>query len=121
MAEDYEFNLNDELIRERDHPLVTSCRLPGIAEAIGLRPAPSAAHERVRDTYLTNICMAGEAGKAMSYSRRRARYPRSRYRAPDFTYGNVTRVAGELVGSELVEEDRTEPGAGSAIHVVGDS
>jgi hypothetical protein len=109
MAEDFQFNLNDE-IRERDHPLVTSCRLPGIAEAIGLRPAPSATHELVRDTYLTNICMAGEADKAMSYSRHRARYRMSRYRRSDFTYGNVTRVAADIVGTELVTEDRTEPG-----------
>jgi hypothetical protein len=110
MANDFTYNLDDERFRERDHPLVTSCRLPGLAEAIGLRPAPSAAHELVRDTYLTNICMAGEADKAMSYSRRRARYPMSRYRRSDFTYGNVTRVAADIVGTELVTEDRTEPG-----------
>jgi hypothetical protein len=110
MANDFRYNLDDDQLRERDHPLVTSCRLPGIAEAIGLRPAPSAAHELVRDTYLTNICLAGEAGKAMSYSRHRARYRMSRYRRSDFTYGNVTRVAADIGGTELVEEDRTEPG-----------
>src|SRR5664280_501244 len=110
MANDFRYNLDDDQLRERDHPLVASCRLPGIAEAIGLRSAPSAAHELVRDTYLTNVCMAGEADRALSYSRHRARYRMSRYRRSDFTYGNVTRVAADIVGTELVTEDRTEPG-----------
>ena len=108
MADFHYFNLDDH--SERDQPLIFSCNRPGLADLIGLKPAPSAAHELVRDTFLTNLALAGQAEKALSYSRHRGFYKRSRYRLPAFTYTNVMRAAAEIVREGLGIETRTRPG-----------
>ena len=108
MANFHYFKLDDR--SERDQPLIFSCNLQGLADSIGLKPAPSVAHELVRDTFLTNLALAGEAEKPLSYSRHRGFYKRSRYRLPVFTYTNVVRVVAEIVREGLGIENRTRPG-----------
>jgi hypothetical protein len=95
---------------DSDQALIYSSRLPGIAEAAGLKPA-SANEELVIDTFLTSLGYAGESEKALSYSRRSAHYSRrSRYRKPAFTFTNAVRSAAKVVGAGLAVENRTKPG-----------
>jgi hypothetical protein len=95
---------------ERDQALIYSSRLPGIAEAAGLKPA-NAAEELVIETFLTSLGYAGEAEKALSFSRRWCHYTgRSRYRNPAFTYTNAMRAIAKIVGAGYAIENRTKPG-----------
>jgi hypothetical protein len=95
---------------DRDYPLIPEWRAPGMAEALGLKPAQNAGHERVRDIMLANLRLAADSEKALSYSRHKGSYARSRYLPADLTFANVVRVAAELVEAELADENRTLPG-----------
>ena len=79
MADHFDHGFDAERFTDRDHPLIYSCRLPGFAEAVGMKPA-SADQELVLDTFLTNLALASETEKPLSYSRHRGHYRRSRYR-----------------------------------------
>ena len=109
MADHLNYDFDTERFTDRDHPLIYSCRLPGFAETIGMKPA-SADHAMVIDTFLSNLAMAGEAEKALSYSRHRGHYRRSRYRSPAFTYTNTMRGVAQIVGAGLALENRASPG-----------
>jgi hypothetical protein len=109
MADHFDSGIDAERFTDRDHPLIYSCRLPGFAEAIGMKPA-SANRELVLDTFLTNLAMAGEAEKALSYSRHRGHYRRSRYRPRAFTYTHAMRAVAKVVDAGLGIENRTLPG-----------
>jgi hypothetical protein len=95
---------------DRDYPLICRRSAPEMAEALGLPSAPNAGYKLVRDSVLADLCLAAEAGKALSYSRHKPWYQRSRYRPADFTYTNVIRVAAEIVDAGLALENRTAPG-----------
>jgi hypothetical protein len=109
MASNFDCNLDDYRSAERDHPLIYSCRVPGFAEAIGLKPE-SADDELVIDTFLTSLAWSGDAEKALSYSRHRGHYKRSRYRRPAFTYKTAMRIVEQIRRAGLALEDRTLPG-----------
>jgi hypothetical protein len=109
VADHFDHDFDAEHFADRDHPLIYSFRLPGFAEAIGMRPA-SADQALVIDTFLSNLAMAGEAEKALSYSRHRGHYRRSRYRSLAFTYTNAMRAVAEIVGADFALENRTSPG-----------
>ena len=109
MADHFDHGFDAERFTDRDHPLIYSCRLPGFAEAIGMKPA-SADQELVLDTFLTNLAMAGETERQLSYSRHRGHYRRSRYRPRAFTYTHATRSVANIVGAGLGIENRTLPG-----------
>ena len=51
MADHFGSGIDAERFADRDHPLIYSCRLPGFAETIGMRPA-SADQAMVIDTYV---------------------------------------------------------------------
>jgi hypothetical protein len=83
MADHFDSGIDAERFTDRDHPLIYSCRAPGFAEAIGMKPQ-GADQELVLDAFLTNLGMAGETEKPLSYSRHRGHYRRSRYRPRAF-------------------------------------
>jgi hypothetical protein len=94
---------------EHDRPLITSCRVLGISQMLGLQPS-NAGLELVCDTFITNIAMAAETEKAMSYSRHRGHYARDRYTHPAFTYSNAIKAAALIERADLTIENRTLPG-----------
>ena len=104
----YYFDEQDDT--ERDCPLIFKYQVPDFAEAIGLASAPSADYKLVQNVVITELAMAAEIGKALSFSRRWGFYKRSRYRCPAFTYTIMMRVVAELVREGLAIEDRTAPG-----------
>jgi hypothetical protein len=53
---------------KHDRPLITNCHVPGLALACGLTPS-SATEERDLDMLLTNIALADQEGRPLSYSR----------------------------------------------------
>jgi hypothetical protein len=53
---------------KHDRPLITNCYVPGLALACGLTPS-SATEERDLDMLLTNIALADQEGRPLSYSR----------------------------------------------------
>jgi hypothetical protein len=53
---------------KHDRPLITNCFVPGLACAAGLKPS-SATEERDLDMLLTNIALADQEGRPLSYSR----------------------------------------------------
>jgi hypothetical protein len=79
MADQFDHGFDAERLTGRDHPLIYSWRLAGFAEAIGMKAA-GADQELVLDTFLTNLALASETEKPLSYSRHRGHYRRSRYR-----------------------------------------
>jgi hypothetical protein len=109
MADHFDHGFDAERFTDRDHPLIYSCRLPGFAEAIGMKPQ-GADQELVLDTFLTNLAMAGETEKPLSYSRHRGHYRRSRYRPRAFTYAHAMSAVANIVGARLGIENRTLPG-----------
>jgi hypothetical protein len=109
MADQFDSGIDAERFTDRDHPLIYSCRAPGFAEAIGMKPQ-GADQELVLDIFLTNLAMAGEAEKPLSYSRHRGHYRRSRYRPPAFTYTHAMRAVAKVVDAGLGIENRTLPG-----------
>jgi hypothetical protein len=109
MADHFDHGFDAERFTDRDHPLIYYCRLPGFAEAIGMKPA-SADQELVLDTFLTNLVMAGETEEPLSYSRHRGQYRRSRYRPRAFTYTHAMCAVANIVGAGLGIENRTLPG-----------
>jgi hypothetical protein len=95
---------------DRDYPVSCEWRAPGMAAALGLPRAPDAGYERMRDMMLANLWLAAEGRKALSYSRHKPFYLRSRYRPADFTYATILRVVVEIVKAGLALENRTAPG-----------
>jgi hypothetical protein len=109
MADHFDHGFDAERFTDRDHPLNYSCRLPGFAEGIGMKPQ-GGDQELVLDTFLTNLAMAGEIEKPLSYSRHRGHYRRSRYRPRAFTYTHAMSAVANIVGACLGIENRTLPG-----------
>ena len=109
MPDHFDYGFDAERFTDRDHPLIYSWRLPGFAEAIGMKPA-SADQELVLDTFLTISPWLARTEKPLSYSRHRGHYRRSRYRPPAFTYTHAMRAVANIVGAGLGIENRTLPG-----------
>jgi hypothetical protein len=86
-----------------DRPLITNCAVPGLASAAGLNPS-SATEERDLDMLLTNIALADQEGRPLSYSR----HKEHQYRG--ITFGRVMSGVAKIVGTELALERRTKPG-----------
>jgi hypothetical protein len=56
---------------KHDRPLITNCFVPGLACAAGMKPS-SATEELDLDILLTNVALADQEGRPLSYSRHRA-------------------------------------------------
>jgi hypothetical protein len=88
---------------KHDRPLITNCFVPGLACASGLRPA-SAAEEVDLDMLLTNIALADQEERPLSYSRNR----NHEYRG--ITFPRVMSGVAKIVNADLALERRTKPG-----------
>src|SRR5437764_1220241 len=87
----------------RDRPLITNCFVPGLACAAGLKPS-SATEERDLDMVLSNIALADQEGRPVSYSRNK----NHAYR--DITFNRVLSGVAKIESANLAVERRTEPG-----------
>jgi hypothetical protein len=88
---------------KHDRPLITNCYVPGLALACGLTPS-SAIEERDLDMLLTNIALADQEKRPLSYSRNR----NHEYR--EITFGRVLSGVAKIVAADLALERRTKPG-----------
>jgi hypothetical protein len=88
---------------KHDRPLITNCSVPGLALASGLIPA-SATQERDLDMLLTNIALAEQEGRPLSYSR----YKEHPYRG--ISFGRVLGAVDIIKRAELATEWRQKPG-----------
>jgi len=85
-----------------DRPLITNCFVPGLACAAGLNPR-SATQERDLDMLLTNIALADQEGRPLSYSRHRGH----EYRG--ITFGRALSGVATIMNAGLAFERRTKP------------
>jgi hypothetical protein len=88
---------------QRDRPLITNCSVPGLACAAGLKPS-SATEERDLEMLLTNIALADQEGRPLSYSRNK------NHAYYDITFGRVRSGVAKIVSAELAVERRTKRG-----------
>ena len=88
---------------KHDRPLITNCSVPGLALACGLSPA-SATEERDLDMLLTNLALADQEGRPLSFSRNK----NHAYR--EITFGRVLSGVAKIVSADLALERRTKPG-----------
>jgi hypothetical protein len=88
---------------KHDRPLLTNCRVQGLALAAGLNPS-SADEEDTLDMLLANIALADQEQRPLSYSRHR----QHEYRGT--TFGRVLSGVGIIVNAGLAAERRTKPG-----------
>jgi hypothetical protein len=88
---------------QHDRPLITNCSVPGLACAAGLKPS-SSTEEADLDMLLTNIALADQEARPLSYSRNK----NHDYRG--ITYGRVLSGAAKIVHADLALERRTKPG-----------
>jgi hypothetical protein len=88
---------------KHDRPLLTNCFVPGLALAAGLKPA-SAREERDWDVMMTNLALAGQEGRRLSYSRNK----QHDYR--DTTPRRVISAADNLKRFGLAEGRNSLPG-----------
>jgi len=86
-----------------DRPLITNCFTPGLASFAGLNPS-SATEERVLDMLLTNIALANQERRPLSYSRHRGHDYRG------ISFDRVLSGVGAIVHAKLARERRTKPG-----------
>lgn len=86
-----------------DRALITNCSVPGLACAAGLKPS-SATEERDLDMLLTNIALADQEERPLSYSRNKNHVYR------DITFSRVLSGIAKIVSAGLALERRTEPG-----------
>jgi hypothetical protein len=86
-----------------DRPLIRNCSSPGLACAAGLKPS-SATEERDLDMLLTNIALADQEGRPLSYSRNKNHGYRN------ITFGRVLSGVEKIVSADLALERRTKPG-----------
>jgi hypothetical protein len=89
---------------EHDRPLITNCVVPGLACAAGLKPS-CAIEERDMDMLLTNIALADQEGRPLSYSRNK------NHAYTETTVRRVLSRAAKIVSAELALDSR--PNAGS--------
>jgi hypothetical protein len=88
---------------KHDRPLITNCFVPGLACAAGLKPS-CAIQERDMDMLLTNIALAGQEGRPVSYSRHKEHHYR------EITFGRVLGAVEIARRAELATEWRQNPG-----------
>jgi hypothetical protein len=88
---------------QHDRPLITNCFVPGLACAARINPS-SAIEERDIDMLLTNIALADQEGRPLSYSRNK------NHAYYDITFGRVLSGVAKIVSAELAVERRTERG-----------
>jgi hypothetical protein len=88
---------------KHDRPLITNCFVPGLARSAGLHPS-SATDERDLDTLLTNVALADQEGRPLSYSRHRDHDYRG------ITFGRALSGVATIVKADLALERRTKPG-----------
>jgi hypothetical protein len=88
---------------KHDRPLITNCFVPGLACAADLHPS-SATEERDVDMLLTNIALADQEQRPLSYSR----HKEHRYRG--ITFGRVTSAVEIVKRADLATERRQKPG-----------
>jgi len=94
----------DNLVKH-DRPLITNCFVPGLACAADLHPS-SATEERDVDMLLTNIALADQEQRPLSYSR----HKEHRYRG--ITFGRVTSAVEIVKRADLATERRQKPDSG---------
>jgi hypothetical protein len=88
---------------KHDRPLITNCRVPGLAVAAGLRPCSvTEAHDL--DMLLTNVALADQEARPLSYSRNKNHVYR------DITFDRVLSGVAKIVRAGLALERRTKPG-----------
>jgi hypothetical protein len=92
----------DNAVRN-DRPLLTNCRVQGLALAAGLDPS-SANEEETLDMLLANVALADQEERPLSYSRHR----QHEYRGT--TFGRVMSGVAIIVSAGLAIERRTKPG-----------
>jgi len=88
---------------QHDRPLITNCFVPGLACAAVLKPS-SATEERDLEMLLTNIALADQEGRPLSYSRNK------NHAYYGITFGRVRSGVAKIVSAELAVERRTERG-----------
>ena len=88
---------------KHDRPLITNCTVPGLACAAGLHPL-SATEEQDLDMLLTNIALADQEERPLSYSRNK----NHDYR--DTTTRRVVSGVAKIVSAGLALERRRKPG-----------
>jgi hypothetical protein len=88
---------------KHDRPLITNCYVPGLALACGLKPS-SATEEQDLDMLLTNIALAHQEQRPLSYSRHKDH----QYHA--ITFGRVLGAVEIAKRAELASEWRQKPG-----------
>ena len=88
---------------KHDRPLLTNCTVEGLARAAGLKPT-SAKEEAALDMLLTNVALADQERRPLSFSRNK----QHRYR--DCSIDRVLSCVATGVNAGLVLERRTKPG-----------
>ena len=88
---------------KHDRPLITNCYVPGLALACGINPC-SATEEQDLDMLLTNIALADQEERPLSYSRNK----NHEYRG--ITFGRLLSGVAKIVPADLALERRTKPG-----------
>ena len=86
-----------------DRPLITNCFVPGLACAVGLKPS-TATEELDLDILLTNVALADQEGRPLSYSRHRA------HKYSGIPFDRVLSGVAKIVNADLARERRTKPG-----------
>jgi hypothetical protein len=88
---------------KHDRPLITNCYTPGLASFAGLNPS-SATEERDLDMLLTNVALADQEERPLSYSRNK----NHDYR--EISFRRVLSGVEKIVNAGLAAERRTKPG-----------
>ena len=88
---------------QHDRPLITNCFVPGLAREAGLNPS-SAIQEKDLDMLLTNIALADQEERPLSYSRHKGHNYRN------ITFGRLLSAVDKIKFAGLALERRTKPG-----------
>jgi hypothetical protein len=98
---------------ERDVPLTFQWRCPqSTMAALNLPQPKNARYADARKALLTEAVLAANAGRAVSYSRRKAHYVgRKRYYGSSYAYRSVLAAVSDGVAAGLLEEQRARPGS----------
>jgi hypothetical protein len=88
---------------KHDRPLITNCFVPGLACAAGLNPS-SAIEEQDLDMLLTNVALADQEERPLSYSLHRG------HQYQGISFDRVRSGVAKMVYAGLAIERRTKPG-----------
>ena len=104
---------SDVIAGERDVPLSFRWRSDATAIAhLGLAPAQNTRYADTRNALLSEVALAAEMNRSVSYSRRKNYYThRSRYHGSSVSYRTVLAAVSDALRAGLLTEDRARPGS----------